>query len=189
MFYGESKSAKGGSNPRGVQIRCDTCNGNGLNRRKNRLCNRALTTTLTHNSKSFILFIYFNGASSSPFAAFSVNNKGCEEEAIITNYIVPISQMPFFKWSFRCRCRPLLLLVWTLVIPQYYQFVMYNILTLHCYTQVAKTQDLSVVAGLIEVHVPEIRHIWRPIARKAVDCAESVSHLSLSGGYHGRVRL
>ena len=30
------------------------------------------------------IFIYFNGASTSPFAACFVNNKGCEEEAIIT---------------------------------------------------------------------------------------------------------
>ena len=29
----------------------------------------------THNSKSFILYIYFNGASTSPFAACSVNDK------------------------------------------------------------------------------------------------------------------
>ena len=45
---------------------------------------KVLTTTWTHNSKSFILYIYFNGASTSTFAAYSVNNKGCEEEAIIT---------------------------------------------------------------------------------------------------------
>ena len=42
------------------------------------------TTTSTHNRKSFILYIYINGASTSPFAACSVNNKGCEEKAIIT---------------------------------------------------------------------------------------------------------
>ena len=36
---------------------------------------RFLTTTWTHNSKSFILYVYFNGASTSPFAACSVNNK------------------------------------------------------------------------------------------------------------------
>ena len=32
----------------------------------------------THNFKSFILFIYFNRASISPFAAGSVDNKGHE---------------------------------------------------------------------------------------------------------------
>ena len=42
------------------------------------------TTTWTHNTKSFIFYIYFNGASTSLFAACSVNNKGCEEEPIIT---------------------------------------------------------------------------------------------------------
>ena len=46
---------------------------------------KVLMTTWTHNSKSFILDVYFNGASTSPFVACSVNNKGCEEqEAIIT---------------------------------------------------------------------------------------------------------
>ena len=51
---------------------------------------KVLTTTSTHNSKSFILYIYFNHASNSACAAFSVNNIGYEEEAII--------------WRFRCRC-------------------------------------------------------------------------------------
>ena len=41
------------------------------------------TTTWTHNSKSFILYIYFNGTSTALFAACSVNDKGCKEEAII----------------------------------------------------------------------------------------------------------
>ena len=58
---------------------------------------KVLTTTWTHSSKSFILFTYFNGASTSPFSACSVNNKGCEEESIITISLI-------FKWRFRCRC-------------------------------------------------------------------------------------
>ena len=33
-----------------------------------------------------MVYIYFNGTSTSPFAVCSVNNKGCEEEAIITKY-------------------------------------------------------------------------------------------------------
>ena len=37
----------------------------------------------THNSKCLILSTYFNGASTSPFAACSVNKKACEEEATI----------------------------------------------------------------------------------------------------------
>ena len=36
------------------------------------------------NTKSLVLYIYFNGASTGPFVACSGNNKGCEEEAIIT---------------------------------------------------------------------------------------------------------
>ena len=47
---------------------------------------KVLTTTWTTNNKSFILYINFNGASTSPFAACSLNNKGCKEEAIITKY-------------------------------------------------------------------------------------------------------
>ena len=43
---------------------------------------KVLTTTSTQNSKSFILYIYFNDTSTSPFAARSVNNKECKEEAI-----------------------------------------------------------------------------------------------------------
>ena len=45
---------------------------------------KALIMTWTYNIKSFILYknIYFNGASTSPFAASSVNNKGREKEAI-----------------------------------------------------------------------------------------------------------
>ena len=46
------------------------------------------------DSKSFILYFYFNGASTSPFTACSVNNKECEEEAIIT------TKSPFPKCSF-----------------------------------------------------------------------------------------
>ena len=33
-----------------------------------------------NNRISFILYIYFNGASTGPFPVFSVKNKGCEEE-------------------------------------------------------------------------------------------------------------
>ena len=51
-------------------------------------------TTWKHNSKSFVLYIYFKGASTSPFAACSVNNRGCEEEAIITK------QPPFLQCLF-----------------------------------------------------------------------------------------
>ena len=50
--------------------------------------------------KSFILFIYFNGAST--ICSVTFNNKGCEEEATMT---VTISQMLNFKWGFRCSCR------------------------------------------------------------------------------------
>ena len=42
---------------------------------------KVLTTTWTQNSKSFILDIYLNGASTSPLEVCPVNNKGCEEEA------------------------------------------------------------------------------------------------------------
>ena len=55
---------------------------------------KVLTTTRTYNSKSFILYLYFKGAFTSPFAACSVNNRGCEEEAIITK------QLPFPKCLF-----------------------------------------------------------------------------------------
>ena len=58
---------------------------------------KVLTTTWSHNSKSFILYTYFSGASTRPFAACSVNNKGCEEEAIITISLI-------FKWRFHCLC-------------------------------------------------------------------------------------
>ena len=54
---------------------------------------KVLTTTWTHNSESFILLTYFNGASASPFAVCSVSNRGCEEEAIITK------KSPFPKCS------------------------------------------------------------------------------------------
>ena len=54
---------------------------------------------------SVILYIYFNGASTSPFAACSVNNKGCEEEAIITTqhqfpnvYFQVTFSFPFSSW-------------------------------------------------------------------------------------------
>jgi len=40
-----------------------------------------LTTTWTQNSKSFILDIYLNGASTSPFAVCPLNDNWCEEEA------------------------------------------------------------------------------------------------------------
>ena len=40
-------------------------------------------TTWTQNNKFSILYIYFSGASSSPFAACSFNLNECEEEAII----------------------------------------------------------------------------------------------------------
>ena len=39
---------------------------------------------ITVNHLFSIIIIYFNGSSTSPFAACPVNNKGCEEEAIIT---------------------------------------------------------------------------------------------------------
>ena len=39
-----------------------------------------LTTTSTHNSKSFILYNYFNGASTSPFAVCSVNDKSATKK-------------------------------------------------------------------------------------------------------------
>ena len=55
---------------------------------------KVLTTTWTHSSKSFILYIYFNSASTSTFAACFVNNKGCEEEALITKW------SPFLKCLF-----------------------------------------------------------------------------------------
>jgi len=45
---------------------------------------KVLTTTWTHKNKSFILYIYFNGVSTSPFSACSVNNKGYKEDAIVT---------------------------------------------------------------------------------------------------------
>ena len=45
---------------------------------------KVLTTAWTHNRNSFIVYVYFNGASTSPFAACSVNNNGCEEEAVKT---------------------------------------------------------------------------------------------------------
>ena len=34
-----------------------------------------------HKSKSFVICIYFNGAPTSPVAACSVNNEGCDKEA------------------------------------------------------------------------------------------------------------
>ena len=43
---------------------------------------KVLTTTWTHNSKSFIRYIYFKGASTGPFTACSVNNKGCKEKQL-----------------------------------------------------------------------------------------------------------
>ena len=64
---------------------------------------KVLTTTWTHNRNSFIVYVYFNGASTSPFAACSVNNNGFEEEAVKTR-IVTTSQMTL-KWRFLCRCR------------------------------------------------------------------------------------
>ena len=45
---------------------------------------KVLTTTWTPSSKSFILYIYFNVTSTSYCATCSVNNWGCEEDAIIT---------------------------------------------------------------------------------------------------------
>ena len=45
---------------------------------------KVLMTTWTLYNKSFILHVYFNGASTSPFAACSVNNKECQEGAIIS---------------------------------------------------------------------------------------------------------
>ena len=50
---------------------------------------KVLTTTRTHNSKSFFLYIYFNGCSTSWFAACSVKNKGRSNN----HKIVTISQM------------------------------------------------------------------------------------------------
>ena len=48
-----------------------------------------------HNSKYFILYIYFNGASTSPFAACSVNFKRLEEEEIIRHKVVTIYNVHF----------------------------------------------------------------------------------------------
>ena len=38
-------------------------------------------TTSPHNSKSFILYIYFNGVSTSPIAASSVNSKSATKNS------------------------------------------------------------------------------------------------------------
>ena len=66
---------------------------------------KVLTTTWTHDSNSFILYICINGASTSPFAVCSVNNKGGEKK-IGNHKIVTISQMFISKWLFcyRGRC-------------------------------------------------------------------------------------
>ena len=47
----------------------------------------------TQNSKSLILFIYLNGASTSPFSGCSVNNKGYKEDWSNYHKIFTISQM------------------------------------------------------------------------------------------------
>ena len=61
---------------------------------------KVLNDNWTHNSKCLILSTYFNGASTSPIAACSVNKKACEEEPMITK------SSPFPKClSFRCWCR------------------------------------------------------------------------------------
>ena len=65
-------------------------------------------TTWTHNSKSFILCIHFNGASSSQFAAYSVNDKGCEEELKQWSQNSHHCLNVYFQETFRshscCRC-------------------------------------------------------------------------------------
>ena len=60
--------------------------------RKNNRAARA-AHTLVHlydvvcHRKSLTLYVYLNGASTSPFAAVcSFNNKECEEEAVITKF-------------------------------------------------------------------------------------------------------
>ena len=64
---------------------------------------KVLTTTSTHKSKSFILYIYFNHASNSPCAVFSVNNIGYGERSN-NRKVVTMSQMFILKWRFCCRC-------------------------------------------------------------------------------------
>ena len=55
---------------------------------------------------SFSIFTLFNGASTSPFAAFFVNDKGCAwGRSNNHNEKNTISQMFIFKWRFRYRCR------------------------------------------------------------------------------------
>ena len=54
--------------------------------------------------KSFIYYIYSNGASTSSFVACSLNNKRVRGRSN-HHKIVTISQMFILKWRFRCRCR------------------------------------------------------------------------------------
>ena len=42
-----------------------------------------VTKLVSENSKSFVPYIYFNGAPTSPFVACFSNNIECEPEAII----------------------------------------------------------------------------------------------------------
>ena len=53
---------------------------------------KAFTTTWTHNSKSFILYIYFNGAPLCPFVAYILNSIKCEHERRKNHKIVTFAQ-------------------------------------------------------------------------------------------------
>lgn len=63
------------------------------------------TWTQQHNSKSFILYTYFNGAPTTSFMVCLVDDIEYEQKKNINRKITTFAQMFIFKWRLRCRSR------------------------------------------------------------------------------------